>query len=360
MKTNLLICSSLRKTFLYVLLSLSLCFSCKKNEGTDVELDSLIAAKSWYLKQNKESYKRNTESFLMTKDKSVRVKKEIDWSGAKSYKLSDGTDITGIPVDLRFSDGKLANGNFLLLITNSEKGFKSIITKDQKTESSDTSLGSASTLENLYRKSNANLEKGGGINKIRAKLMNAPIVTCIDWYYVETTYDEEGNIIDVYIEFLYTECLETTGGGGGGTLEPTEQQDWGATTDEDYSENIVEEENNEVDTRYFIHYYKWTFHKAYQDLWVFRSYEKGRTKKIGTGNEKFWSFVHLNHFPVGVPLGKTINIQMIDAYTYFSPEAGTVNLYYKVQKVFNVEGTTSEYYSGEYTKSKTFGPQQYE
>lgn len=41
--------------------------------------------------------------------------------------------------------------------------------------------------------------------------------TCLDWYYVLTTYNlEDGSIIDQTITFLYTTCTSNSGGSGGG------------------------------------------------------------------------------------------------------------------------------------------------
>ena len=57
-----------------------------------------------------------------------------------------------------------------------------------------------------------------GIVKPKLDAKNSERVTppgCIDYYLYEEWYDEDGNVIDYQITYLYTECDGTSGGGGG-------------------------------------------------------------------------------------------------------------------------------------------------
>jgi len=332
--------------------------SCKRDDLSSEEMPRLSEAKTWYLNTVKESYNKSVESFFMTKSNSVSIEKDILWGEAKAYKLSDGTDITGIPVKFRLRNGSTMSGNYFLLITKSGKGFKRMFARGQTSEQSNSAIASKGAIENLYSKTVAS-NAPSGTKANGGKVMNAPI-GCTDWYLVETTYDEEGNVIDVYIEFLYTQCPEEGSGGGGTTPAENETPDWGYVTDEDFTDQIVELESDEVGTRYFNHYYKWTFHRAYHDMWWARSYEKGMTKKVGNGAETFVDFKHLSAHPVGVPLGKNIEITTIDAPTSFTSASASAAILYKIKKTATIMGTTSQSYSTDYFKSKNFTPAQYE
>jgi CheY-like chemotaxis protein len=87
-----------------------------------------------------------------------------------------------------------------------------------------------------------------------------------------------------------------------------------------------------------------------------RSYEIGKVKKNGTGPWEFWDFKHLLTAPVGMVGGREIEIINIDQEAYFSASAATVKLWYKIHRIGSGFGTTVPYYSSDFSKAKTYAP----
>jgi len=147
------------------------------------------------------------------------------------------------------------------------------------------------------------------------------------------------------------------GGGnmGGGNSGGESSFSWGSPTDEDL-EITSETESNNNGIKYENRYYKWTFHRAYGEGFWLRSYEKGQLKKINGQPWKFNSFKHLGADPVGVVLGREIEIVMLDTDISYTDSNARVKLLYKIHRIGTGFGTALPHYSSDFTKTKIFLP----
>lgn len=179
---------------------------------------------------------------------------------------------------------------------------------------------------------------------------------CIDWYLSTYYYDDFGNIVSYTEVYMYTICYE--GGSGGGGMGPVvpedpEEFDWGMPADQDYSENRVPQEN-ENGEKIEKRWYKWTFHRAWNELFWCKSYESGVCKKVGSAPWIFTDFKHLTQDPIGATPGREISIVLLDSDVSFSNYKAKVKLWYKLHRIGSGFGTTIPYYSGDFQSHHDF------
>lgn len=155
------------------------------------------------------------------------------------------------------------------------------------------------------------------------------------------------------------------GGGGGGTGPGTPPDDdndyidWGIPTDEDLETELDGNEENLNGEMYTDKRYVWKFHRSYNEGFWLNSYEKARVKRSSANNPwLFVSFTHLTQQPVGMVVGREIEIVMIDNTVEMTSTRAKVSLWYKIHRIGSGFGTTLPYYSSDFYKSKEFQPNQ--
>lgn len=336
----------------WVLLMVLTIYSCKKGQS---QPDFEESAKSWYLKTSQKS----SYALVSNKNTSEQVSRALEWKDAKTFTLNDGTEVLGVPMKLKFANGKTPTGGYMLMIGQNAGGFKHLTVynsdKDffKKISKEQVQVSYTHGIEDLR------FQKLGRSNAGKGKLMSeengggeSDQPVCTDWYLVETFRDADGNITGIMETYLFTTC-STAGGGAGGGGGEGDSIDWGTPVDEDLSETAIPEEDmagEKIESRH----YKWTFHRAYNEGFWLKSYEKGKVKKIGSGPWKYTSFTHLTAAPIGMVAGREIELVMIDSEVEYNTSDAKVSLWYKIHRIGNGFGTVLPYYSGDFSKNKTF------
>ncbi|MFA6275143.1 MAG: hypothetical protein WC622_00230 [Pedobacter sp.] len=209
------------RLILFSLTILTIINSCKK-DGTDKSLTDaqrIINAKNWY-----QETMANSKSTLGTASSAQIVIPEIIWNNAKFYRQDDGSEMIGIPVNVKLATGTLAKGSYLLIITKTTEAYEQLIVfnKDQNYFNGNIDAAEVKKIHDGVIKANV-LHKAASITITpKGKVMTlqgAPTVPienqCTDWYW--TTWN--GNTGEVVSEvYLYSTCSGgiTYGGGGSG------------------------------------------------------------------------------------------------------------------------------------------------
>ncbi|MFA6278146.1 MAG: hypothetical protein WC622_15460 [Pedobacter sp.] len=269
-----------------IILFLIICmYSCKKEQPTENPVED---AKSWYLKSTANS---NT-SLKSTKNTIMPIKQDAQWSEAKLYALKDGSEVVGVPVLVKFSDGKNTDGSYLLLIHKDKGAFSSLIVFNQKNDYFRAEM-TASQLQTEYEiavRKQADHKRPNSSGKV----MTLPAEeTCIDWYWTTIVYDSDGNVISYSESYVYTIC-----GGSSGGIPPVGPEfvpDFGIPISDGLSS--ATEQNLVVGIDSFkVADLTWKFHEGY--TWSGQSKEHA-VAKVKNGLRTWAALSHVENIRVG-------------------------------------------------------------
>ncbi|MFA6277292.1 MAG: hypothetical protein WC622_11115 [Pedobacter sp.] len=255
--------------------------SCKKIESADNPLED---AKAWYLETT-----ANTKTNLKSNFGKVKIiRNTVEWDKAKIFKMEDDSDLVGVPITVSLNSDLNANGAYILLISKSNEGYKSIVAYNPKKGYFDNTLTNLE-MQNFYTNASKkrpimpalSASKGNQNNKLMYSQPETP--ACIDWYWTTSLCDGSGNVIAVVSEiYLYSTC--DLGGGGSNT---------GTTIDQEE----VAEEALDTDCSSF------TFKKTTIANWQEAGLNKISLRMvwIGGGNGITVRNIEVNHVVFGLP-----------------------------------------------------------
>lgn len=209
----------------------------------ETSTDIINDAKNWYLQSTKTTSKRRIETGIKFNNYNIGLEKDILWDKAETYTLSDGTEIVGVPMNVRLSNSAKITGNLFLLITKNGTKYKRAIVNDKGKTVSTQSIATQDSIEGLYKLSfNSTLTDRKLIKATKNGVMNAPLPPpgeCFDIVYYEYTFDENGILLDYYEEIIGEYCPTGNGSGGGGGEGGTDEVPEHTTTGDDVSSSAV-------------------------------------------------------------------------------------------------------------------------
>lgn len=250
---------------------------CKKEKQTTT--DFLSEAKNWYIQSTK-----TASTYLESSNSSVKaIKQNIDWNSARAFKLENGSNILGAPINITYG-GVPVKGSFILLVSEENGSFKQLVAHSDKNSYFNNTI-SDSDIQSLYKGAislSASHKREKGVrNKDKVSLLPPSSGTCIDWYLTTYYYDDYGNILYTTEVYQYTTCDE--GGGGTDPVDPEEncQSLQDVISGEAVSINVSSTVGPVGEDGYREVRYKWIPFRNVFGLWKFISTEKSREYKAG-------------------------------------------------------------------------------
>lgn len=196
MKNNLFNGNLFKVSLLLISITFLLLYACKNNAREFSITDPIAEAKAWYFNSN-----TNKGTVLQSnKGTSQQITQEVDWNGAKLFKLKDGTDVVSVPVKMIL--GKVAlGGSYMLLIDKIKNKYSLHVAYNSQKDyfKKDVSDGEMITIYNQMLNAKSIPSKSGKGSRLMA-------ITCTEWNLVTTYYDGNSNVIGSTSRYLYTSC----------------------------------------------------------------------------------------------------------------------------------------------------------
>lgn len=321
--------------------------SCKKEDKPKNKLDD---AKTWYTKSTEK-----TKLFIKSNNSEIKgIKQEVLWTEAHISMLDDGTEIIGVPLNIKFPNGAAANGSFMLFISNNNGIYKSFTVYNKKENYFDGSDIDAK-IQTSYNNGSikiANASKQLQTNQGKKSNIEQPPTQCMEWFLVTTYYDEYGMISYTEETYLFTTCegTEQPGAGGGtGGLQPEFSLDFGSPTSIGET-SVALMENDTVRTKRST----WIFHEG--PTYRFKSTEiLTQVKMASGGGWQYAGISHVDHYVTGSFIGGAVAISGFN----WSPTnyLNEINAYvdYRANITLTLWGVTNTYSGDEETSSHRWG-----
>lgn len=287
-------------------------------------LDKTESVKDWYEKSTRVQGVIKSDGGLERK-----ITKKIDWEKGKTMRLKNGWTVVTAPISVAFASGDIPPGSFLLIVSGSEGAYKSMIAYDKRNNHFSEIL-SPEELSIIYRNAEMQIESRRETQLLLEKkrknnieLKNEPLPpVCYDYYWVETTYDIEGNIIDDDEWFLFTVCADPNQiGGGGGSIGDGNIIDIGSPSSVDLSCEMLpdtEEGGIQLKTAYLT----WKYHDVY--TWSAISKERGYVRK--SANPTWWRLEHVDNWEEGMWAWGEMTLEGPPSFTPSSPGGTTQSM----------------------------------
>lgn len=316
------------KMGLPILAGLLIC-ACKKEQK---QANFQENAQQWYLKKNPKAVLKSS------KNEVLQVRREANWAEAKTFTLQDGTPVLSVPVAIKSASGN-AKGSYLMLISKSSGDYKVQMAYNEQKDHFKAQR-SATEINELFNGLNnvsspAKTAAAKANNKVMADesgggMRDEP--SCTDWYWVEPTYDADGNKTGEVWTYLYRSCSSGGGDGGGGS-------DGGGTAEDpelaEAKKVIMAQNASQATSTALIEEtattrkktYEWRFLENSFGMWHYTSTEEGTHVK--SGDEWKWSsLTHKGIGRQGLTLGASITVEIKNS----TPTVGIYNagmtLYY--------------------------------
>jgi hypothetical protein len=168
--------------------------SCKKNQKPE---DPIASAKDWYLKDNV-----NGSTILQSsKGTSQQIKQEVDWTGARTFKLDNGSDVVSVPVKMILGKGALG-GSYMLLIDKLKNNYRVQVAYSSEKEYFKDHISDVGMVAVYKQTNNNNLIDVPHISN-KNKLM---AITCTSWYMITTYYGYDGSVTGSSSRYLFQSC----------------------------------------------------------------------------------------------------------------------------------------------------------
>ncbi|MEJ5996601.1 hypothetical protein WG904_19390 [Pedobacter sp. Du54] len=301
-------------------------FACKKS--VVVVDESAKTMRDWYV--NSVS---NSKSVMQSTDNRIfKIEQLPDWNAAKTFQLSDGKEVVGVPLKITNAEQQKIGGSFMLFITKDGNSYRSYIAHNDEESYFEKDV-SLSDLEKTFKSVAEPVNHEKKSNKAKLMVEDQSEI-CIDWYLTTTYYDEHGGIVFQTEFYMYSTCAPVGGTGGVGgkqqMIPEEEVLDLGEPSSIDDGKDSEIEEVVGLDT-FKVAPVKWKFFNA---LTFYAQSKERIVVKVNNGNRVITDIHHDGHRLIGEIPGVKITVQQ----PLFTPYHGDHNAVMEVDYTMHWEG----------------------